>query len=55
MYYIDKIHWLIEDCKIWNLSFAGDARAAFCAIEILNGFVKKKILTENEKSGLLLV
>lgn len=50
MYYIDKIHWLIEDCKKFGTyPFAGDARAAFCAIEILNGFVKKKILTENEK------
>ena len=33
MYYIDKIYWLIEDCKKFGTyPFAGDARAAFCAI-----------------------
>jgi hypothetical protein len=50
LYYIDKIYWLIEDCKKFGtLPFAGLARCAFISTEILNSFVKKKILTEEEK------
>ena len=50
LYYIDKIYWLVEDCKKFGtLPFAGLARCAFIATEILNSFVEQKILTENEK------
>lgn len=50
LYYIDKIYWLIEDCKKFGtLPFAGLARCAFISTEILNSFVKYKILTEEEK------
>ncbi|NOH70736.1 hypothetical protein F0225_05165 [Vibrio pectenicida] len=51
---IDKIYWLIEDCKRYGtLPFAGVARAAFIAVQILNSFVSEKILTESEKNRFL--
>ena len=54
LYFIDKIYWLIEDCKKFGtLPFAGLARCAFIATEILNSFVEQKILTENEKLNFL--
>ena len=35
MYHIDKIYWLIEDCKRFGtLPFAGLARNAFVATDI---------------------
>lgn len=50
LYYIDKIYWIIEDCKKYGtLPFAGLARCAFIATEILNSFVEEKILTDEEK------
>ena len=50
LYYIDKIYWLVEDCKKYGtLPFAGLARCGFIAMEILNSFVEKKILTDNDK------
>ncbi len=50
LYFIDKIYWLIEDCKKFGtLPFAGLARCAFIATEILNSFVEQKIITQNEK------
>ena len=50
LYYIDKIYWLIEDCKkLGTLPFAGLARCAFIATEILNSFVDEKIISNNEK------
>ncbi len=50
LYYIDKIYWIIEDCKKFGtLPFAGLARCGFIATEILNSFVEEKILTKNEK------
>ena len=50
LYYLDKIYWLIEDCKKYGtLPFAGLARCAFIATEILNSFVEEKILSNNEK------
>ena len=50
MYYIDKIYWLIEDCKKYGtLPFAGFARCAFTAVDFLNSLVEKKIISNNEK------
>ncbi len=50
MYEIDKINWLIEDCKRYGTySFAGLARCGFIAVEFLNSFVENSILKENEK------
>jgi len=50
LYYFDKIYWLIEDCKKFGtLPFAGLARCAFIAAEILNSFVNNGIFTEDEK------
>ena len=43
LYYIDKIYWLVEDCKKFGtLPFAGLARCAFIATEILNFLSNKK-------------
>lgn len=51
---IDKIYWLIEDCKRFGtLPFAGIARAAFIAIQFLNSFVEEQILTQEEVSHYL--
>lgn len=50
LYYLDKIYWLIEDCKKYGtLPFAGLARCGFIATEILNSFVEEKILSNDEK------
>lgn len=50
LYFLDKIYWLIEDCKKYGtLPFAGLARCAFIATEILNSFVEEKIITNDEK------
>lgn len=47
---VDKIYWLIEDCKRYGtLPFAGIARAAFIAVQFLNSFVDEHILTQEEK------
>ena len=54
MYSIDKIYWLIEDCKKFGTyPFAGLARCGFIAIDILNSFVKEKILSEENRSTFL--
>jgi len=51
---VDKIYWLIEDCKRYGtLPFAGVARAAFIAIQILNSFADKGILTLEQKNNFL--
>ena len=45
---------LLEDCKKFGtLPFAGLARCAFIAIEILNSFVEQKIITNDEKMKFL--
>ena len=50
MYSIDKIYWLIEDCKKFGTyPFAGLARCGFIAIDILNSFVEEKILSIEDK------
>ena len=47
---IDKIYWLIEDCKRYGtLPFAGVARAAFIAVQFLNSMVNLNIITPKEK------
>jgi hypothetical protein len=47
---IDKIYWLLEDCKRYGtLPFAGVARAAFVAVQFLNSFVEENILTDEER------
>ncbi|MFW5650256.1 MAG: PEP/pyruvate-binding domain-containing protein [Acetivibrio ethanolgignens] len=49
MEYIEKIYWLIEDCKRYGtLPFAGLARAAFIAVSLLRSLVTKEILTEED-------
>tara|TARA_Y100000741_G_scaffold360868_1_gene343853 strand:- start:3658 stop:5961 length:2304 start_codon:yes stop_codon:yes gene_type:complete len=50
LYFIDKIYWIIEDCKKFGtLPFAGLARCAFIAMDMLNSFVSEKIITEEDK------
>ena len=50
LYFIDKIYWLLEDCKKFGtLPFAGLARCAFISTEILDSFVKENIFTEENK------
>ena len=54
LYEIDKIYWLIEDCKKYGtLPFAGLARSAFIAIELLNSLKEKNIINQNEKTNFL--
>ena len=46
---IDKIYWLIEDCKRYGtLPFAGIARSAFISVQFLNAMVDEKIITQSE-------
>ncbi|STQ87071.1 phosphoenolpyruvate synthase [Helicobacter muridarum] len=50
----DKIYWLIEDCKRFGtLPFAGVARAAFVAMQILNSLVEINFLSHKEKQDFL--
>lgn len=45
----EKIYWLIEDCKRYGtLPFAGLARAAFIAVQILQSLVTCGILTKKD-------
>lgn len=54
MYYIDKIFWLIEECKnLGTNSFAGLARSAFVAVDILNSFVDTHIISKKDKNNFL--
>ena len=54
LYHIDKIYWLIEDCKRYGtLPFAGIARSAFIAKDILLSFVDQKIITKNDYDNFL--
>lgn len=51
---IDKIYWLIEDCKRFGtLPFAGLARAAFIAIQFLRSFVESDIISEDNLNSYL--
>lgn len=46
---IEKIYWLLEDCKRYGtLPFAGLARGAFIAVQILKSLTTCGILTESD-------
>jgi hypothetical protein len=46
---VDKIYWLLEDCKRYGtLPFSGLARAGFIAVQFLRGFVQLGILTQQD-------
>lgn len=46
---IEKIYWLIEDCKRYGtLPFAGLARGAFIAVQMLESMVKKGIISKED-------
>ena len=50
LYEIDKIYWLIEDCKKFGtLPFAGLARCGFIAVELLNSMEENNIITKENK------
>ena len=54
LYFIDKIFYLIHDCKKYGtISFAGSARCGFLANELLNSFVQEGILSKVEKMQFL--
>ncbi|HEA8088386.1 TPA: hypothetical protein RXM96_001086 [Campylobacter coli] len=51
---IDKIYWLIEECKRYGtLPFAGVARAAFVAMQLLNSLVEINFISKEEKNDFL--
>lgn len=51
---IDKIYWLVEDCKRYGtLPFAGIARSGFVAMQLLRSFVAEGIITRFEFDGFL--
>ena len=51
---IDKIYWLIEDCKRYGtLPFAGIARASFIATQVLRSIIDLGILSKEEYNNLL--
>lgn len=51
---ISKIYWLLEDCKRYGtLPFAGIARAAFIAVQLLKSLVHIGILTPEETDAFL--
>ena len=46
---VEKVYWLLEDCKRYGtLPFAGLARAAFIAVQILQSLVACGILTKTD-------
>jgi len=50
MYMIDKIYWLIEDCKRFGTyPFAGFARCGFVAISFLKSMTENNIINLNER------
>lgn len=51
---IDKIYWLIQDVKRYGtLPFAGIARAAFIAVQLLQSFVEQRIISQYEYDAFL--
>lgn len=51
---IDKIYWLIEIGKAYGtLPFAGAARAAFIAVQLLDSFVCMGVMSHTERDGFL--
>ncbi len=54
MYSIDKIYWLLEDCKRYGTyPFAGFARCGFVAIELLNSLVENNIISDDQRDRFL--
>lgn len=52
---LDKIYWLLEDCKRYGtLAFAGLARAGFIAVQLLNSMKGCGLLSETEHKQFLL-
>lgn len=46
---LEKVYWLLEDCKRYGtLPFAGLARAAFIAVQILQSLVACGIITQSD-------
>lgn len=46
---LEKIYWLMEDCKRYGtLPFAGLARAGFIAVQLLHSLVKVKVLEQED-------
>jgi phosphohistidine swiveling domain-containing protein len=46
---VEKIYWLLEDCKRYGtLPFAGLARAAFIAVQLLKSMIAEGILSLND-------
>ena len=46
---LDKIYWLLEDCKRYGtLPFAGLARAGFIAVQMLRSITEMNILSDEE-------
>lgn len=46
---IEKVYWLLEDCKRYGtLPFAGLARAAFIAVQLLQSLVNRGIITKKD-------
>jgi glutamine kinase len=51
---IDKIYWLLEDCKRYGtLPFAGAARCAFVAMQLLNSLVVSNVLSQDDYNSFL--
>ncbi|MDD9946415.1 MAG: PEP-utilizing enzyme [Myxococcales bacterium] len=51
---IEKIYWLIEDCKRYGtLPFAGIARSAFVAVQLLHSFVEMGHMTQQQYDAFL--
>ncbi|RDU68640.1 hypothetical protein CQA62_05930 [Helicobacter cholecystus] len=51
---LDLLYWLIEDCKRFGtLPFAGIARAAFVAMQILNSMVVEGLICSEQKKQFL--
>jgi len=52
---LDKIYWLLEDCKRFGtLAFAGLARAGFIAMQLLNSLRTTEMITAEEHQQFLL-
>ena len=46
---VEKVYWLLEDCKRYGtLPFAGLARAAFIAVQLLHSMVDCEVLTQSD-------
>ncbi len=51
---IDRIYWLIENCKRYGtLPFAGVARAAFVAMQLLDSLVQRGVFSLEDKENFL--